>query len=53
MAPAPCSVYESKPSWKTDNGCSRRTVADVSAAADAATRASVYDSYGYQELRGW
>jgi len=48
-----CSVYESKPSWKTDSGCSRRTVADVSAAADPATGASVYDSYGYQELRGW
>src|SRR5439155_21051227 len=26
-----CSSYEAKPSWQSDTGCSRRTVADVSA----------------------
>src|SRR5438094_8423464 len=29
-----CSAYVSKPSWQTDAGCARRTVADVSAIAD-------------------
>ncbi|MCC9310603.1 peptidase S8 [Kitasatospora sp. RB6PN24] len=41
-----CSAYESKPAWQTDSGCSRRTVADVSAVADPATGVAVYDSYG-------
>lgn len=40
-----CSAYISKPSWQTDNGCSRRTVADVAADADPNTGVSVYDSY--------
>ena len=48
-----CSAYDPKPSWQTDSGCSRRTVADVSADADPNTGASVYDSYGYQGQRGW
>jgi hypothetical protein len=40
-----CSAYETKPSWQTDTGCTRRTVADVSAVADPATGVAVYDSY--------
>jgi fibronectin type 3 domain-containing protein len=48
-----CSAYEPKPSWQTDNGCSRRTVADVSAVADPNTGVSVYDSYASQGLSGW
>ncbi|MGW7005620.1 hypothetical protein ACWGCW_23160, partial [Streptomyces sp. NPDC054933] len=45
-----CSADEPKPSWQTDTGCSRRTVADVSAVADPATGVAVYDSYG---ASGW
>ncbi|MFB8183538.1 peptidase S8 [Streptomyces sp. NPDC055966] len=41
-----CSVYDPKPSWQTDTGCSNRMEADVSAVADPATGVSVYDSYG-------
>jgi len=41
-----CSAYESKPSFQTDTGCTRRTIADVSAVADPATGVAVYDSYG-------
>jgi len=41
-----CSKYETKPSFQTDTGCTRRTVADVSAVADPATGVAVYDSYG-------
>ena len=48
-----CSAYESKPSWQADAGCSRRTVADVSADADPATGASVYDTTTYQGQTGW
>ena len=48
-----CSAYEAKPSWQTDPGCSKRTVADVSAVADPNTGVSVYDSYSYQGLSGW
>jgi subtilase family serine protease len=48
-----CSAYISKPSWQTDTGCSKRTVADVSAVADPATGVAVYDSYSYQGRSGW
>jgi subtilase family serine protease len=48
-----CSAYISKPSWQTDSGCGRRTVADVSADADPATGMSVYDSTVYQGQKGW
>jgi len=48
-----CSAFEQKPSWQKDGGCARRTVADVSADADPATGASVYDSYAYQGQAGW
>jgi subtilase family serine protease len=41
-----CSAYEPKPSFQTDSGCARRTIADVSAVADPATGVAVYDSYG-------
>jgi subtilase family serine protease len=40
-----CSAYEPKPSRQTDAGCSRRTVADVSADADPNTGVSVYDTF--------
>ncbi|HZB94817.1 MAG TPA: S53 family peptidase [Herpetosiphonaceae bacterium] len=40
-----CSAYITKPSWQHDNGCSRRTVADVSAIADPGTGVAVYDTY--------
>ncbi len=45
-----CSAYDAKPSWQTDTGCSRRTVADVSAVADPNTGLAVYDTYG---VGGW
>jgi subtilase family serine protease len=48
-----CSAFDPKPSWQTDTGCSRRTVADVSAVADPNTGVSVYDSYSYQGYSGW
>ena len=41
-----CSAYDAKPTWQKDTGCSRRTVADVSAVADPATGVAVYDTYG-------
>jgi subtilase family serine protease len=41
-----CSKYETKPSWQTDTGCTKRTVADVSAVADPATGVAVYDTTG-------
>ncbi|MDO0913730.1 S53 family peptidase [Streptomyces sp. DT2A-34] len=46
-----CSAYDAKPSWQTDSGCGKRTIADVSAVADPATGVSVYDSYGV--TAGW
>ncbi|HVE84178.1 MAG TPA: S53 family peptidase [Myxococcales bacterium] len=48
-----CSAYVSKPSFQTDTGCSRRSVADVSADADPNSGLSLYDSHGYQGLKGW
>jgi len=48
-----CSVYIAKPSWQSDSGCVRRTVADVSAVADPNTGVAVYDSYRYQGRAGW
>ncbi|MFG2472784.1 peptidase S8 [Streptomyces canus] len=46
-----CSSYDTKPSWQTDTGCTKRMIADVSAVADPATGVSVYDSYGV--TAGW
>jgi subtilase family serine protease len=40
-----CSRYETKPAWQHDTGCTRRTVADVSAVADPATGLAVYDTF--------
>ena len=48
-----CSAYITKPSWQTDAGCARRTVADVSAVADPNTGVAVYDSYAYNGASGW
>jgi subtilase family serine protease len=48
-----CSKYVSKPVWQLDNGCARRTVADVSAVADPNTGVAVYDSYAYRGASGW
>jgi len=48
-----CSAYDPKPSWQTDTGCTRRTVADVAAVADPNTGVAVYDSYSYQGSSGW
>ncbi|WP_245797759.1 S53 family peptidase [Mangrovactinospora gilvigrisea] len=41
-----CSSYDPKPSWQKDTGCSKRTVADVSAVADPYTGVAVYQTYG-------
>jgi len=48
-----CSGYVAKPSWQTDPGCARRTVADVSAVADPNTGVAVYDSYGSTGGNNW
>jgi Putative Ig domain len=45
-----CSAYDAKPTWQTDSGCAKRTVADVSAVADPNTGLAVYDSY---QASGW
>jgi len=45
-----CSAFISKPSWQHDSGCSRRTIADVSADADPNTGVSVYDTF---RTSGW
>ncbi|MFE5773907.1 putative Ig domain-containing protein [Streptomyces sp. NPDC056485] len=45
-----CSGFTTKPSWQTDGGCAKRTVADVSAVADPTTGLAVYDSY---QAGGW
>jgi len=48
-----CSSYESKPSFQTDSGCSRRMIADVSADANPSTGAAIYDSTPYNGSAGW
>jgi subtilase family serine protease len=48
-----CSAYITKPTWQTDGGCARRTVADVAAIADPNTGVAVYDSYSYRGSAGW
>lgn len=37
-----CSALYTKPTWQTDTGCTRRTVADVSAVADPNTGVAVF-----------
>jgi subtilase family serine protease len=48
-----CSLYESKPSWQADGGCSHRMVADVAAVADPSTGVAVYDSFGSTNRANW
>jgi subtilase family serine protease len=48
-----CSLYEPKPIWQTDTGCTKRTIADVSAVADPSTGAAIYSSVSYLGNRGW
>jgi hypothetical protein len=38
-----CSLYESKPIWQTDLGCSKRTENDVAAVAGGEAPVSMYD----------
>jgi subtilase family serine protease len=45
-----CSLYEPKPSWQHDVGCSGRTVADVAAVANPDTGVWVYDTFGASGL---
>ena len=50
-----CSLYETKPTWQTDTGCTNRTETDVSAVADPNTGVALYDSYsqgGWTEVGG-
>ncbi len=47
-----CSAYEPKPTWQTDSTCTNRTDNDISADADPATGAAVYDS-DYVGYSGW
>jgi subtilase family serine protease len=42
-----CSAYVQKPTWQTDTGCRRRTIADVSAVADPNTGVVVVYNRGY------
>jgi subtilase family serine protease len=46
-----CSAYIAKPSWQTDPGCTKRTVADVAAVADPNTGVSVY--WTQKRRGGW
>ena len=48
-----CSAFVTKPSWQTDSGCARRTIADVSAVADPNTGVAVFDSTPSGGLSGW
>jgi subtilase family serine protease len=48
-----CSAYDPKPVWQHDTGCTRRTVADVSAVADPNTGVAVYDSTPSGTQSGW
>jgi subtilase family serine protease len=45
-----CSLYEAKPTWQTDTGCSKRTDNDVAADADPGTGVAIYDTY---DQGGW
>ncbi len=39
-----CSLYEAKPAWQTDTGCTKRTDNDVAAVAAPETPVSVYNT---------
>ncbi|HVM71143.1 MAG TPA: S53 family peptidase [Anaerolineales bacterium] len=47
-----CSAYEAKPGYQHDSGCSKRTVADVSADADPNTGAAVYLNGSWWQIGG-
>ncbi len=47
-----CSKYSTKPSWQKDTGCTKRTVADVSAVADPNTGVAVYEAGSWQVYGG-
>src|SRR5262249_14472639 len=46
-----CSRGTAKPSFQHDTGCTRRTVADVSAVANPSTGVAVFDTFG--NVGGW
>jgi subtilase family serine protease len=48
-----CSAFVVRPTWQSNAGCTRRTVADVSADADPQTGAAVFDSVPFQGTTGW
>jgi subtilase family serine protease len=48
-----CSAFVAKPTWQTDSGCARRTIADVSAVADPNTGVAVFDSTASGGLSGF
>ncbi len=48
-----CSAYESKPAWQHDEGCSKRSVADIAADADPHTGAAIYSSTVAGSKKGW
>lgn len=52
-AGAGCSSYEGKPAYQRDSGCTRRTIADVSAVSDPQTGVAVYDSTPAAGQSGW
>ena len=45
-----CSIFEAKPAWQTDTGCSMRSIADVAAVSDPVTGVAVYQTFGFN---GW
>jgi N-acetylneuraminic acid mutarotase len=47
-----CSGYATKPAVQTDTGCTRRSVADVSAVADPDTGVAVYNAGAWQVYGG-
>jgi subtilase family serine protease len=48
-----CSAYIAKPSYQKDKNCQLRTVADISAVANAKDGFAVYDTYGLDADNGW
>jgi N-acetylneuraminic acid mutarotase len=45
-----CSLFENKPTFQTDTGCTRRVTSDVSAVADPQTGVAVYNTF---QDSGW
>jgi subtilase family serine protease len=48
-----CSTVYAKPTWQTDTGCTKRTVADVSAIADPNTGVAVFGPSGRGNRSAW